>query len=148
MPQAPAAQTAFELAIGITHRLFGFAAQFEGSPYQPNADVGEALAASITSLPITDGGPVAAIQPGAPTPSYSAKWQTKFLGGNPSAVSISIQGSNNNSTWNTIDTSTNTSGETRTLTGQNYKFFRAIVNSVTGGSTFIVYFTLTANAGG
>lgn len=148
MPQAPAAQTAVELAINEVYRLFGYPAQYPGSAYQQSGDVGETLTASISSIPVTDGGPVAVQQPGAPTPLYSITWKTAYQGGNPSAVSISLQGSNNNSSWTTIDTSTNTSGESRNLTGQNYKFFRAIVNSKTGGSAFLVYITITSNAGG
>jgi hypothetical protein len=148
MPQAPAAQSAVQLALNVPYRLFGFPSTYEGSPYQPNADMGETLTASITSIPVTDGGPVAVQQPGAPTPSYALSWTTKYFGGNPSAVSVSLQGSNNASSWTIIDTSTNVAGETRTLTAQAYKFFRAIVNSKTGGSTFAVYLTLTSNAGG
>lgn len=132
------------------NRLFGAPATYEGSPYQPNADVGETLSAGIKSLPIHFTSPVAALQPGAGAPSLSLSWTTKFFGGNPASVSISIQGSNTDvdGSYSTIDTSTVVGGETRTKTAQAFKFFRAIVNSASGGSTFEVFLTITQNAGG
>lgn len=63
-------------------------------------------------------------------------WQVSF-GSNPSAVSVLIQGSNDNSSWNTVDTSTSTTGEIRTFTSSAL-FLRARIASITGGSGITV----------
>lgn len=133
--------TAVALYSGLIYRLIGYPASYEGSPYQSNADTMEAIVAAYTSLPIVIPSPQ---QVTPTTPGVTFKWTTKYSAA-PSAVSISIQGSTNNSSWTTLDTSTNTAGESRTVsTAQNYVYFRAIVNSVTGSVNGEVTFQPTA----
>ena len=72
----------------------------------------------------------------APANANTFTWQTIYTGG-PSAVNVVIEGSLNNSTWATIDTSTATAGEIRTF-NSNIAFFRARMVSNTGGTTITV----------
>ena len=136
------APTANAVYPGTPIKLFGASATYPGSPYAPAADGFDTLAANARSQAAHIPSPVAA-GPNV-TPNVSLTWQTKF-GTAPSAVSVSLQGSNvdMDGSYATIDTSTNVAGESRTLTAQAYKFFRAIVNSVTGGSGIEVILTLT-----
>ena len=64
-----------------------------------------------------------------------AGWQTIF-GTAPSAVSVVLQTALNDADaqYSTIDTSTQTAGEARTVTGVRGNFIRAKVSSITGGS--------------
>ena len=76
-------------------------------------------------------------------PSYAAqpdsgtaiRWQTLF-GTAPTAVSLSLQGAmaDVDAEYQTIDTTTNTAGEARTVTGVQAKFLRIKFTSSTGGS--------------
>ena len=65
----------------------------------------------------------------------TVRWQTIY-GTAPTAVSISLQGAmaDVDSEYQTIDTTTNTSGEARTVTGVNGKFLRIKFTSSTGGA--------------
>lgn len=67
---------------------------------------------------------------------HAVRWQTIF-GTAPSAVSISLQGAAADvpSEYATIDTSTSTAGEARTVTGVRARFLRILVNSSTGGAS-------------
>lgn len=67
---------------------------------------------------------------------HAVRWQTIF-GTAPSAVSISLQGASADvaSEYFTIDTSTVTAGEARTVTGVRARFLRILVNSSTGGAS-------------
>jgi hypothetical protein len=62
-------------------------------------------------------------------------WQTIYATA-PSAVSLSLQAAMDDvaSDYATIDTSTNTAGESRTVTGVRANFLRVICNSITGGA--------------
>lgn len=76
-------------------------------------------------------------------PSYAGRrdsgsairWQTIF-GTAPTAVSLSLQGAmaDVDAEYQTIDTTTNTAGEARTVTGVQAKFLRIKFTSSTGGS--------------
>jgi hypothetical protein len=76
-------------------------------------------------------------------PSYAAqpdvgtalRWQTIF-GTAPTAVSIVLQGAmaDVDAEYQTIDTTTNTAGEARTVTGVQAKFLRIKFVSSTGGA--------------
>ncbi len=61
-------------------------------------------------------------------------WST-IITGSPSGISVTIQGSNDGSTWTTLDTSTSTSGETRVFSGSPAGFLRANLGTLTGGSS-------------
>lgn len=65
----------------------------------------------------------------------TVRWQTIF-GTAPTAVSLSLQGAmaDVDTEYQTIDTTTNTAGEARTVTGVNAKFLRIKFTSSTGGT--------------
>ena len=67
---------------------------------------------------------------------HVVRWQTIF-GTAPSAVSISLQGASADvaSEYATIDTSTATAGEARTVAGVRARFLRILVTSSTGGAS-------------
>jgi hypothetical protein len=71
----------------------------------------------------------------APETGFAVRWQTIF-GTAPTAVSLVLQGAmaDVDAEYQTIDTSTNTAGEARQVTGVQAKFLRIKFNSSTGGS--------------
>jgi hypothetical protein len=68
--------------------------------------------------------------------THAVRWQTIF-GTNPTAVSISLQGSAADvaAEYFTLDTSTAITGEARTVSGVRARFLRVIVNTSTGGAS-------------
>lgn len=72
---------------------------------------------------------------GFPENGRTVRWQTSF-GSVPSAVSIVLQSAlvDSDAEYSTIDTSSATSGEARTVSGVRGNFLRAKVSSITGGS--------------
>ncbi|MGB9466124.1 MAG: hypothetical protein WBR10_13515 [Candidatus Acidiferrum sp.] len=72
---------------------------------------------------------------GLPDSGTAVRWQTIF-GTAPTAVSIALQGAmaDVDSEYQTIDTTANTAGEARTVTGVQAKFLRIKFTSSTGGS--------------
>jgi len=76
---------------------------------------------------------------GFPENGRTLRWQTVF-GSAPTAVNIVLQSAMNDvdAQFATIDTSTATAGESRTVTGVRANFVRAKVSSITGGSGVIV----------
>jgi hypothetical protein len=72
---------------------------------------------------------------GQPDTGTAVRWQTLF-GTAPTAVSLVLQGamSDVDAEYQTIDTTTNTAGEARTVTGVQAKFLRIKFNSSTGGT--------------
>jgi len=72
---------------------------------------------------------------GLPDGGTAVRWQTIF-GTAPTAVSMALQGAmaDVDSEYQTIDTTTNTAGEARTVTGVQAKFLRIKFTSSTGGS--------------
>jgi len=72
---------------------------------------------------------------GFPENGRTVRWQTAF-GSSPSAVSIVLQTAltDSDAQYATIDTSSATAGEARTVTGVRGNFLRAKVSSITGGS--------------
>ena len=61
-------------------------------------------------------------------------WEVVVTGG-PSTVSVTLQGSLNNSTWYTLDTSTTTTSEMRHVVNKKVRFVRANVATLTGGTS-------------
>lgn len=59
-------------------------------------------------------------------------WQYYFTT-NPTALSLIIQGSNDNSNWQTLDSTTVTTGGIRTITAPAVAFVRGTLGSITGG---------------
>jgi hypothetical protein len=76
---------------------------------------------------------------GFPENGRTLRWQTLF-GSAPTAVNIVLQTALNDvdAQYATIDTTTATAGEARTVTGVRANFVRAKVSSITGGSGVIV----------
>jgi len=72
---------------------------------------------------------------GLPDGGTSVRWQTIF-GTNPTAVNMVLQGamSDVDSEYQTIDTTTTTTGEARTVANAQAKFLRIKFVSSTGGS--------------
>ena len=72
---------------------------------------------------------------GLPDSGRTVRWQTIF-GTAPTAVNLSLQGAmaDIDAEYQNIDTTTNTAGEARTVTGVSAKFLRIKFNSSTGGS--------------
>jgi len=72
---------------------------------------------------------------GLPDGGTAVRWQTIF-GTAPTAVSLVLQGamSDIDSEYQTIDTTTATTGEARTVSNVQSKFLRIKFNSSTGGS--------------
>ena len=68
--------------------------------------------------------------------THAVRWQTIF-GTAPTAINITLQGATADvaSEYFTIDTSTATAGEARTVTGVRARFLRIIVNTSTGGAS-------------
>lgn len=73
--------------------------------------------------------------PGRADTGFTVRWQTLF-GGAPSAVNIVLQSamSDVDAEYQTIDTSTNTAGEARTVSLTQARFLRIKLISATGGS--------------
>jgi hypothetical protein len=76
---------------------------------------------------------------GFPENGRTIRWQTIF-GTAPSAVNVALQTAmvDSDAEYTSIDTSTATAGEARTVTGVRANFVRARVTSITGGSGVIV----------
>lgn len=76
---------------------------------------------------------------GFPENGRTVRWHTIF-GTAPSAVNVVLQTAivDADAQYSTIDTSTATAGEARTITGVRGNFIRAKVSSITGGSGVIV----------
>jgi len=72
---------------------------------------------------------------GQPDTGTSVRWQTIF-GTAPSAVNLILQGAmaDVDTEYQTIDTTTNTAGEARTVNGVQARFLRIKFMSSTGGS--------------
>ncbi len=67
------------------------------------------------------------------------RWQTVY-GTAPSAINVALQVAlqDVDAQYQTIDSSTNTAGESRSVSGVNAKFIRAKITSITGGSGITV----------
>src|SRR6266849_5316098 len=72
---------------------------------------------------------------GVPDSGTAVRWQTIF-GTAPTAVSLLLQAAmaDVDAEYQTVDTTTNTAGEARTVTGVQARFLRIKFNSSTGGS--------------
>ena len=72
---------------------------------------------------------------GRPDTGTAVRWQTIF-GTAPTAVSLVLQGAmaDIDTEYQTIDTTTNTAGEARTVTGVQTRFLRVRFVSSTGGA--------------
>jgi len=74
---------------------------------------------------------------GIPNQGHTVLWQTIFATA-PTSVSLSLQAAaaDIDSEYSTIDTSTATAGEARTVANVRAKFLRVKCNSASGGSGF------------
>jgi len=78
---------------------------------------------------------------GTPNNARTISWQTIYASA-PSAISVALQGAMQDvdADYATLDTSTATAGETRSVSGVRANFLRAKVTSITGGSGVTVQF--------
>jgi len=76
---------------------------------------------------------------GFPENGRTVRWQTIF-GTAPSAISVALQSAmvDADAQYSTIDTSTVTAGEARSVSGVRANFLRAKITSITGGSGITV----------
>jgi len=76
---------------------------------------------------------------GFPDEGRTVRWQTIF-GTAPSAVNVALQTAmfDSDAQYSTVDTSTATAGEARTVSGVRGNFIRAKISSITGGSGITV----------
>jgi len=76
---------------------------------------------------------------GFPENGRTIRWQTVF-GSAPTAISVALQTAmiDSDAQYTTVDTSTATAGEARTVSGVRAKFIRAKISSITGGSGITV----------
>jgi len=97
-----------------------------GFSFNNEAFPGSALAGSQFAIPS---------YAGQPDTGTAVRWQTNF-GTAPTAVSLVLQGAmaDVDAEYQTIDTTTNTAGEARTVTGVQAKFLRIKFVSSTGGA--------------
>ena len=100
-------------------------------------DVGFSFNAEAFPANNTSGAQFAIPEPaGLADQTHAVRWQTIF-GTAPSAISIVLQGASADvdAEYFTIDTSTATTGEARTVTGVRARFLRIKLVSSTGGSS-------------
>jgi hypothetical protein len=97
-----------------------------GFSFNNEAFPGSALAGSQFAIPS---------YAGQPDTGTAVRWQTIF-GTAPTAVSLVLQGAmaDVDAEYQTIDTTTNTGGEARTVSGVQAKFLRIKFVSSTGGA--------------
>jgi hypothetical protein len=97
-----------------------------GFSFNNEAFPGSALAGSQFAIPS---------YAGQPDTGTAVRWQTIF-GTAPTAVSLVLQGAmaDVDAEYQTIDTTTNTAGEARTVSGVQAKFLRIKFVSSTGGA--------------
>lgn len=76
---------------------------------------------------------------GLPDNGRTIRWQTIY-GAAPSAVNVALETAmvDSDSEYTSIDSSTATAGEARTVTGVRANFVRARVSSITGGAAVTV----------
>jgi hypothetical protein len=76
---------------------------------------------------------------GFPENGHTVRWQTIF-GTAPSAISVVLQSAmiDADAQYSTIDTSTVTAGQARSVSGVRANFIRAKISSITGGSGITV----------
>src|ERR1700689_171864 len=74
---------------------------------------------------------------GVPNQQHTVRWQTIFVSA-PSSISLVLQGAmaDVDSEYATIDTSTATAGEARTVAGVRARFLRVKCTAASGGSGY------------
>jgi hypothetical protein len=79
----------------------------------------------------------------SPETGYTVRWQTIF-GGAPSAVNLSLQVAINDvdAEYQSIDSTSLTTGDARTVTGVQGNFLRIRLNSSTGGTGLTAKFVV------
>lgn len=101
-----------------------------GMAYVPVPEVGETLAnGSSQAFAVQE-------ESGFNDNSKTITWSTRYPS-SPSTSTMSLQAAmfDVDSEYKTIDSSTNTNGEIRSLTMRGYRFLRVIASNVTGGSS-------------
>jgi hypothetical protein len=101
-----------------------------GQVIVPTQEVGDTLATSTKYLQFSVPQPI-----DYPVSGRTVSWST-VVGGAPSPVTINLQGSlvDQDSQYSTLDSSSNTTGETRYITGVDLPFLRITTGTITGGT--------------
>jgi len=107
---------------------------------------------AISCLSVTTTGACSSFSLAAPNGQLPAAftWQS-ITTGSPGGVSLTLEGSIDGTTWSTLDTSTATGGEVRSVTGKPMRQLRCNLVTFTGGAapTMTCQFTVTtAGTGG
>lgn len=102
-----------------------------GLVLDPPAEVGDSLTSNAKFAQ------VAVQEPGGLTTNNKTVTWSTVIGGSPSGVTINLQASlvDIDSEYSTLDSSTNTSGETRAAANVNFPFYRLTSGTITGGSS-------------
>jgi hypothetical protein len=97
----------------------------------PTVEVGDTLASSTKYLQFSVPQPI-----NYPSSGRTVSWST-VIGGAPSGVTINLQGAlvDVDSQYSTLDSSTNTTGETRYTVGVDLPFLRLTSGTITGGTS-------------
>jgi len=99
-------------------------------------DAGFSFSNEAVPSSATSGSQFALVRQAGSAPSdFTVRWQTLFAV-SPTAINVSLQGamSDVDAEYKDIDTSTNVTGEAKTVTGIQARFLRLRVNSSTVGS--------------
>lgn len=107
-----------------------------------------AITASTSANPGTSAGCLAIAMP-SPNGQLPAAftWQTLTTGG-PASVAVNFVGSLDGTTWSQLDTSTNTSGEIRSVSGKPMRFVGCVPATLTGGTAPTITCQLTVTTAG
>lgn len=97
----------------------------------PTVEVGDALTSNTKYLQFSVPQPI-----NYPVSGRTVSWSTVVSGG-PSPVTINLQGAlvDVDSEYSTLDSSNNTTGETRYITGIDLPFLRITAGTITGGTS-------------
>jgi hypothetical protein len=102
-------------------------------PFSARALTGSAINSSTYTLPVNTEAVIT--------------WVVAY-GSSPASITLLLQGSLDNSVWNTLDTVTSTTATSSTITSGGYRFFRFRVNASSGGTTVSIGFSAKQAGGG
>jgi hypothetical protein len=115
---------------GHNAHAVGYLSKGPGAPSPWNADQYELVTQGYTSIPVA----VAAQTAWRGYTGRTVIWEILYSGGSPPspAITLVLQGSIDNSDFVTVDTSTNTSGEVRQTNITGFRYFRVVVQTLSG----------------
>jgi hypothetical protein len=115
---------------GQNGHAIGYPSLGPGAPTAWQADQYELVTQGYTSIPIA----VAAQTAWRGYTGRTVIWEILYSGGSPPspAITLVLQGSIDNVDFVTVDTSTNTSGEVRQTNITGFRYFRVVVQTLSG----------------